>query len=448
MPQIEIECYTPHANGLKAHANEAECIYVGGPVGSGKSRWAIEEIQKHFINNQNALFFVVRENYTDLVDSTIPDFFKLWNPWLFRYPNDEKKSWNGSDHILKVVNNGEVRFRSADRPRRFQSIDQMSGFWFEEMPDVSEDTFLYMYTRPRRKDISLKRMGTGYVPDNKNWVFHYFWELNDPRYQKVIFTQTDNKKNVVDGYYENLYSLYRSRPDWIKRYLEAEPVFITKGDPLFPGFDRRLYSVPDLLEPIKNKPIIRGWDYGYDWSAVVLAQVNPIDQLEILGTSIGHNITVEEYVPKMQQILLDWFGNVQYEDFGPHDGEYKSPHSLYTIHEKLKSRGINPRVRQSYPGSVEDGLNAIRRLLIVRDDGRPGIVISDPRNGTLLDGFAGACCKDTSGKPDKTCRPHIDVMDALRCLVTGVFDTLPENNPSGKRDSLDQRQTQVAEMWS
>jgi hypothetical protein len=427
--EVRIKCYTPHKVGAQAHASNAKVIYVTGPVGSGKSRWAIEEIQKHVLTTPNALVFILREAYTDLTDSTIPDFFTLWNPYLCRYPGDIDKSYNKQEHDLQVCRGGNIKFRSADRPRKLQSIDKMSMFWIEEAPDISEDTFLFLLSRPRRKDVLLRRILTGYVPDNKNWVYHYFWERGEEEYQKFLFDKDGNRANLVDGYYEDLYRAYAHRPDWIKRYLEAEPVFIGKGDPVFTSFNRSIHVIPEVIDPMPEQIVWRGWDYGYDWSAVVFAQKNTFDQLVVLGCVIGHNTTVDELAPRAEKIGLEWFGNVNYLDFGGADGEYKHPLSRESIHEVLSLRGIKPSFKLAYPGCVEDGLNMIRRLLLLREDGKAGIIFSEPRCGVLIDGMAGGYSRDKNGDPDSTCRPYIDVVDALRYLVVNNFEPVPYTEP-------------------
>jgi len=429
--EVRLKCYTPHKTGAQAHGCNADCIFVTGPVGSGKSRWAIEEVQRHILDTPNALLFIMRENYTDLTDSTIPDFFQLWNPWLCKYPNDIDKSYNKQEHDLKTINGGSIRFRSADRPRKLQSIDKMTFWWLEEGPDIAKETFLFLYTRPRRKDVALRRIITGYVPDTNSWVYEYFWKRNDPAYQKFIFAKEENEHNLVDGYYENLYRLYAGNPDWIKRYLEAEPVFIGKGEPVFTGFNRSIHVIPDIIDPEPDKIIFRGWDYGFDWSAAIFAQKNAFDQLVILGSMIGHNITIDEFAPRVQERGSEWFGNPEYEDFGGADGEYKHPLSRETIHDKLALRSIHPTFKESYPGCVEDGLNLIRSLLLLREDGRSGILISEPRNGTLIDAFAGGYSRDKNGEPDKTCRPHVDIVDGLRYIVVNNYDFAQESQLVG-----------------
>lgn len=402
----------------------------------------IEDFQNHILHNKGAEVWILREKYTDLTDSTIPDFFRLWNPLFFHWPGNADKSFNKQDHRVKTINNGEIKFRSADRPRGMQSVDHLSYFGIEEAPDVKEETFDFLLTRPRRKDIPLRRVLVGYVPDTSNWVYDRFWKSEDPRFRKFIFPKECNKHNLVERYYKDLYLDYADKPDWVKRYLEAEPVFIGRGDPEFPGFDRRVHVMDDILSAMGDRPIFRGWDYGFDWSAVTFAQINPFDQLVILGAMVGHNMDVATFAPIVQERGMEWFGNVDYEDYGAGDGEYKSPQSRFSVHEQLAQRSIHPKFKESYPGCVEDGLNVIRRLLLPRGDHRTGIVFCGPRCGMLIDAMAGGLAKDSQGRPDKACRPHLDLVDSLRNMVVNLYDPAQQRQDT-KPDSIDERYPRV-----
>ena len=443
--EIVIETYKPNPTPVQYHTSKVKFRFLTGPVGSSKSRSSIEEVTKQILLYPNNVFYILRNTYPELKDSTITDFKRFFNPKLLRYPDRWDKSYNQVDHNLQTVNGGMIKFRSADHPEKFQSVDDMGGFLLVECADIAEDTFLFLSSRPRRTDIPFCGLLEGYVPDNRSWVYRLFWLSGDPDYQMWNIPQRENAHNLRTGYYEDLYKAYAHKPNWIARYLEAKVVFLSLGVPMYSMFDERIHVIDDFsYQP--ELPLIVGQDYGYHYPAITFSQYwSDTDQWVILGSMFFYNVVAPIYAQKARAKMVEWFGNVPHEDYGDPAGAFKSDKTMNskdgtgevpaTTMEMIAQFGWNPQFRRSYVG---EGIDMIRKQLLVRDDGSPGLLIVRNRNQALMEAFMGGyCTKKDSEDPDDTAHPYVDLMDALRYPALFILPVTYQKKSEREEDNYD-----------
>jgi hypothetical protein len=433
--EIVIETYRPNPTPAKFHGSTAKHRFLTGPMGSGKSRSGIEEVAKQMRKYPGNVFYVLRNTYPELKDSTIPDFQRYWPPELLRVPNRWDKSYNQVDHNLKVCQAGMVKFRSADRPEKFWSIDDMGGFMLVEAPDIPEDTFLVLSSRPRRKDIPITIIFEGYPPSDQSWVYRLFWLLQDPDYQRFEIPKEENMHNLRPDYYEDLYKQYGHKPNWVARYIDGKVVFLSAGNPICAMFDERIHVIPEGLRYDPAQPLLIGFDYGYHYPAVVFLQFRPeIDQFWVLGSFFLYNHVAPLFASKVHDRMFEWFAaggkEINHKDHGDPAGEFASDKKMKTPEGKEQKNnqpattvqdfnkfGFHPTSKHSFVG---EGVNLVRKYLMVREDGRPGMLIdgSPGRNEVLIRALLGGwCTKKDSEDPDTTAHPYIDLMDALRYVL-------------------------------
>lgn len=443
--EIVIETYKPNPTPAKFHGSKAKHRFLTGPMGSGKSRSGIEEVAKQMRKYPGNVFYVLRNTYPELKDSTIADFCRYWPQELLRVPYRWDKSYNQVDHNLKVCQGGVVKFRSADRPEKFQSVDDMGGFMLVEAPDIPEDTFLFLSSRPRRLDIPATIIFDGYPPDDQSWVYRLFWLLQDLEYQRFDIPKEENMHNLRPGYYEDLYKQYAHKPNWVARYIEGKVVFLSSGTPICAMFNEETHVAPDGLSYDSTQPLLIGFDYGYHYPAVVFLQFRPErDQFWVLGSFFLYNTIAPLFASKVHDRMFEWFGQdrteINHKDYGDPSGEFKSDKKMQTVEGKerknepattvqdFKEFGFHPMSKHSFVG---EGVNLVRKCLMVREDRQPGMLIdgSSGRNEILIRALLGGWCtmKD-SEEPDTKARPYIDLADALRYVLVNcdeaTFETV------------------------
>lgn len=242
----------------------------------------------------------------------------------------------------------------------------------------------------------------------------------------------------------------KSTPEWLAKARKAYPnerdfrrEFLrdwtaSSGENFYPeyhqfGGDKR-YVIPSagLLQDV---PIERGWDFGFRNPACVWLQVAPQDKrVWVLRSIMAENIDtysfrdlvlylsgqlpIEALGPRaltwVQKIREDnrmpnppWFGAtgatpLRFRDWAGPEANHITPTVDAETKERtdaqvLESAGV---YLQIMAGPVRARENVMRRLMQVRADGWPGIVI-DPSNVILLNGLRGGIAypKGTATNP-------------------------------------------------
>lgn len=190
--------------------------------------------------------------------------------------------------------------------------------------------------------------------------------------------------------------------------------------------DKRVYSLFDEnvhgadVKYNRNLSILRGWDFGYNTSACVLAQYNPAtDQLSLLAEVVSRDSTIYDLKPKVLDYCRQYYPEAEFNDFCDISGTFKSERAEKTAVEVLNDSTVG--FASIYPLSckadVIRGLTKIRDLLKVRKDGKPGLLIDVLRCPILTRGFMGEYVLGKDDKPKRDQHPVDDVHDALRYIV-------------------------------
>lgn len=198
--------------------------------------------------------------------------------------------------------------------------------------------------------------------------------------------------------------------------------------------ERRSFKVPNLLAG----PIVRGWDLGYRRPAcvwlqyseqsnriVVLRELMPADidthsfrdLVRYLSGEIGPETLTPKALQWVERIRFDaergqaydppWFAcqgsrPLEFLDFAGPEAQRISPTVEWDKKERtdaqvLEAGGVNLQI---YGVSVEFRTETLRRLMRVREDGWPGIVL-DPSCRIIRDAFEGKLVfkEKTPGEP-------------------------------------------------
>lgn len=133
---------------------------------TGKTMCGIARGMKLSQEHPNNLGLIVREDFTDLRDSTIRDFEDLTAYKV------------GSDKDVKLTNGSVIMFRHGSELKKLQNIN-LGWFWIEQAEDFeNNNSFEMLRGRLRRKGMP----HTGFITANTkghNWIWK-LWKREDP----------------------------------------------------------------------------------------------------------------------------------------------------------------------------------------------------------------------------------------------------------------------------
>jgi hypothetical protein len=324
--------------------------------------------------------------------------------------------WNETTHDLWLKTPGGVdsliMFRGADEYTQFGSYE-LGWFWIDQAEQVSEQVFKMLQSRLSKRGVKLSGIITPNPPSQYHWIYRTFRNADPQKYWSIHTSTYDNMEYLPPGYVEEL----EKQPEsWKKMYLYGEYGFMAEGDPVFLVFNEELNVAKESLVWYKAEPIVRSWDFGYRFPACGWFQYVPsLDRVHKLRELVLPNTIIDHFADMVIRESIDRFPGAYFEDVGDPAGNQKSDKSERSSVEIVNSKLGPGHSVQCFPSFVNDGVIALRRALIPRDDGMPAYVI-DPSCQTTIDAYRGGyfLADPASGVPDKECHPYCDVIDTDR----------------------------------
>lgn len=278
-------------------------------------------------------------------------------------------------------------------------------------------------------------------PNGKEF-FHRLWSDEGKRIETdSLMTGVDGRQNA-NGFY-SMRIFYYADPDknpkteagraWCeeaKRGMppeqwdrEFEISFGTGGGHrIYNGFSRLVHAG---RKPVysKDRTLYITWDFGYHHPAVLWAQINDSGQLAFLREMQGTDETIYKFVPRVLDATREYFPDAKVAHFCDPAGAQKSDKSDKTTVDILRTEfHVNPRFQRIM---ITIGLDWIRKLLMVRDDGEPGILVDPDKCPILVEGFEGGYVSKTSD-PDMPADDgyYEHTQDCARILVNNIHRKL------------------------
>lgn len=402
--------YKPLPWQERAHSSRIPHQCCVGGLGSGKSAYAIRELQACALANPKGLYLIGRATLPSLRDSTYRAFFEHTEPELI-------KTHNKANLVVTLINGAEFLFRPLDDMEKFKSM-QVSGFFVDEANEITEEMYLTLRSRVRQ-------IVDGKVPFYRTILAHNPGEETEwiPRrfvYRKVdneeiFFSSTlENQQNLPPNYIDDLKQMYSE--DMQKRMIYGQYGKVFKGNPVFPQFSRGQYV--RHIEPVPGVPIYRGIDFGFNKPAVCWLQyVN--GQVRVYQAIKGDKIYLDDFLkevvfPEELKLFPNWKAPIK--TICDPAGSQETDKGKTSI-DILNDHGIFPMYRKT---RTEEGIKAIKHFLDTKNEsGEPNFLIH-PRADLLNSALRGGYCWDDKMKlPDKT-KGYDDIVDAMRYPITYI----------------------------
>jgi hypothetical protein len=186
----------------------------------------------------------------------------------------------------------------------------------------------------------------------------------------------------------------KNTPEWIEQAKKGMPetgwqreyeidYSTFAGKPVFPEFRYEL-NVRPLTVP-ERQTLYIGWDFGFHHPAVLISFLNEFDQWCWVKSILGHDEGIEKFASRVKMFLqTDYPSCKQLHSCDP-AGHQVSDKAEQTSVQVLEGLGIYPISRVA---PISEGLEIIRKKLVMRDDGKVGLLV-DSQAEDLIDGFRG-----------------------------------------------------------
>lgn len=240
-------------------------------------------------------------------------------------------------------------------------------------------------------------------------------------------------------------SKYLTQNDWDR---EMEINFkVSSGKRVYPTFSEVEHVLdPEQTErvsaypvPMRRRKLLRAWDFGWHYPAVVVGQVDHRDRLVLYGELQGRDVDIERFAQQVIDYCQREFGDWSawgYDDYcdpaGAQVRSIMSEQNETTELQVLARYGIHPTYA---PRPRKTGRTIIQRLLEMRDDGSPALLVTR-KCPTIIAGMLGGYAYKQ--RADGTFHEDPDddsfyshTQACLRYMVTNKFSNLAEARGRG-----------------
>lgn len=282
------------------------------------------------------------------------------------------------------------------------------------------------------------------TPNGKANFFHDVWSNKRGMYKgmlkiqlhwtgRTVFESEEGQKHFTPKIAPHDQAWYEAVTDGMDKQMVARMFELSfaayTGDAVFATFERHTHCIPKT-EIINARPMLMGWDFGFHYPATTFWQYNTRDQY------VGH-YEYEEFDAEFGQYCenVKEFASSFCPDNQPML-HFIDPAGMQRYHSRSRTGAMCDRDEikrvfgqdaQIRLGNNDVGtrdnegprLKEVRKLLRLRADGQPGMVVSEAGMPGFIEGMLGAYHYDEKGGeiPIKDETSH--KQDTFQMVVTG-----------------------------
>lgn len=348
MAALDVELYGQQFDFVGAE--EHYLAFVGG-IGSGKTiagnaralAAGLGWIGGQPIRTPN-LGMITAPTYPMLRDATLRTFLEVAHNFI--------RDYNRSENRIVLVNGSEILFRSTEHPERLRGPS--ISWWY------GDEAALYV---PKVWSIMIGRLrqygqhGWAWLtttPKGRNWIWQR-WVQAKRRGYRLFRAHTQANPYLAADFIAGLLEEYSG--DFARQELAGE----------FVGFEGLIYSEFDRLVHVRtDRPktfsqVVAGVDWGFVNPGVILVYgVDADSRMWGLHEAYQRQRRIEEWANEAKE-LRDVYG-IQQFFCDPSEPDYIKAF----VEAGCKAVGAN--------NSVNTGIQAVKKRLVVRGDGLPRII--------------------------------------------------------------------------
>ena len=336
-------------NLIRNFKNRTQIIYGGSS--SGKSYAIAQRVVLDTIRGRNTL--VIRKTSNSMKSSCFNEILSKISDFGLMYLF---KISLGDFTITCLDNNKQIIFKGLDDPEKIKSIKPISGvitdIWIEEATQVSYDDFQLLKTRLRGETKFIKRITMSFNPIIKtHWIYKQFFEgfWQDDKQ----FVQNDTLSILKTTYKDNS---FLTQDDIQRLEAETDPyyrnVYLLGNWGMLAGAVFSNYEVKEF-DPESFDNYRWGLDWGFgtsEFACVKLALDLPRREIYICEEIYQKGLTNDQAIPLVKALAgsgVVWCDSAE-------------PKSI----TEFRSKGINARAVKKGAGSIEQGINFIKRFKV------------------------------------------------------------------------------------
>lgn len=339
--------------------NKERNLFFYGGAGSGKSIFIAQKILIRIIlaiqRGHYLGFACFRKTQPAVRKSVFALFVQQIHAWNLM-PLVE--SINKTDMTIKFVGGCQIMCMGLDDKEKLKSIVGVTDAWLEETTEFSHEDLMQVGLRIRGITDSYKQIICSFNPTSGN-----HW-LNKKCYEKGFgtFVHTTYKDNLFldKAYKEALEQLATQDENYYRIYVLGEWGEL-KGL-IYP--DYKIISVDDI--PSEYDTIKLGLDFGFNHPSALVKNTtvgNSMYWQELLHKS---NLTTRGLIQELNK--LKEAGEI--DSYTEIIADSSRPEAIQEIYDE----GFNIRGCKKYAGSVNDGINSVRKKdLFITDCSLNGI---------------------------------------------------------------------------
>lgn len=266
---LSFEDYTPTDKQLLFHRSPKKYKLWGGSMGSGKSAALCAEVIRLSLKYPGNLIYLARKTLKDLKKTTLTTFFEMLPPKVI-------SDYNKTDGLVTLKNGSQVLLGDLEHTDKLKSLN-LGAYAIDEASEASEDLFLMLNSRLRRKILGIRYFGLLVSNPEPGWLKDRFVDpqlAGEPRPDHVfIQALTKDNPHLPEGYLEGLYREFP--PLWRTKYLEGS----------WDVFESQIFK-PDWIRPTEGTP-----EYAAKFTAVdpAISEHDEADETAIITLGIDYN---------------------------------------------------------------------------------------------------------------------------------------------------------------
>lgn len=423
---------------------------VVGGQGCGKSVIMCAQCMLEAMRDPGGYSLVGRLNYPALIDSTLQIFLELVPEDFGEFAPTQKE--------FRYVNGHTTVFRHLDitDPKVAGHIKSMnlSGAYIDEACEISEETYLLITGRIRRKTALRHQVRLVSNPAGRNWVWRWFF---DPQRKPALLKNTGFNPNTFDNVHlpkDRVDDWVATYPeDWADRYIYGH--FTEFSDLIYKEFSDRVHVWDSSRswgvfdgesDPPLDWPVIIGMDIGSDtehdpWSIALIA-VAPDGLLYQFDEVYGNGLLIAEIADQVfvklgkrgrPDIAYDYAQRQCALELGECglDGAPAIKEVDPGIFKTAQYMHLDPRVRHPFTGAM----------------GAPRYYVSSRCRNTIREISSYSWAKDRAGNPTgKPAHDNSHSPDAIRYAIH-TFRPLPEKPKVKELWELDGQSQLTRDFW-
>lgn len=431
---LKIKSYVPLAKNKKFHRSEAEFRLLQGAYGSGKTTAMIWEFIDLCMKFSGIAGFMCRKYNEDLEATTQAIFYR-------ECPEQLIDDIEGGGKRCYFINGSHVTFGGIYTRQKLRlKIPVVSLIGVDELIELDHKDFIDLVGRKRGDSTAKDRIeGVDYPllfiaasnpPNHDHWIHEKFVEDKNPNYAIFKTSMYDNPY-LDKTYIETCEKEYGKNESLFRRFVLGEFGFVSYGTPVFQGFKEAIHVRDYEVNP--DKPVLRGWDFGFNRPCCVFAQFDNEDRLVLLDTVLGNKIHLEPFIDRIIKHSNEHFHYCkEWKDYCDIEGSYKDDNSDRTSVEIMNDKGIYPKFMKT---SVNRGIEMLQKRMNSMTDGIPNLTIKRG-NKLMKEAFLGGYyyARNTKGSGFKE-EPEKDgfydhMIDPTRYIINFYYkmnDSVPKH---------------------